>query len=99
MKNSWPKFTKKESELVQKILLSNKVNYLFGSEGKKFEKNFSRFSNTKYALAVANGTLALEIGRGQNYSVSNILRLNGFRVTKKIKDYRANVRCIFSTLK
>ncbi len=46
-----------------------------------------------------NGTLALEIGRGQNYSVSNILRLNGFRVTKKIKDYRDNVRCIFSTLK
>ena len=46
-----------------------------------------------------NGTLALEIGRGQNYLVSNILRLNGFRETKKIKDYRDNVRCIFSTLK
>ena len=46
-----------------------------------------------------NGILALEIGRGQSYSVSNILRLNGFRETKKIKDYRDNVRCIFSTLK
>ena len=46
-----------------------------------------------------NGILALEIGRGQNYLVSNILRLNGFRETKKIKDYRDNVRCIFSTLK
>ena len=45
-----------------------------------------------------NGILALEIGRGQNYSVSNILRLNGFREIKKIKDYRDNVRCIFSTL-
>ena len=45
-----------------------------------------------------NGTLALEIGRGQNYSVSNILRLNVLRVTKKIKDYRDNGRCIFSTL-
>ena len=45
-----------------------------------------------------NGILALEIGRGQDYSVSNILRLNGFREIKKIKDYRDNVRCIFSTL-
>ena len=45
-----------------------------------------------------NGILALEIGRGQNYSVSNILKLNGFREIKKIKDYRDNVRCIFSTL-
>tara|TARA_B100001989_G_scaffold212044_1_gene161623 strand:+ start:251 stop:1087 length:837 start_codon:yes stop_codon:yes gene_type:complete len=46
-----------------------------------------------------NGILALEIGRGQYYSVYNILRLNGFREIKKIKDYRDNVRCIFSTLK
>ena len=46
-----------------------------------------------------NGILALEIGRGQNYSVSSILKLNGFREIKKIKDYRDNVRCIFSTLK
>ena len=46
-----------------------------------------------------NGILALEIGRGQYYSASNILRLNGFREIKKIKDYRDNVRCIFSTLK
>ena len=46
-----------------------------------------------------NGILALEIGRGQDYSVSDILKLNGFREIKKIKDYRDNVRCIFSTLK
>ena len=45
-----------------------------------------------------NGILALEIGRGQNHSVSKILRLNGYRELKKIKDYEDNVRCIFSTL-
>ena len=45
-----------------------------------------------------NGILALEIGKGQNFAVSNILRLNGFREIKKIKDYEDNVRCIFSTL-
>ncbi len=45
-----------------------------------------------------NGILALEIGRGQHNSVSNILRLRGFREIQKIKDYKDNVRCIFSTL-
>ena len=49
--SNWPKYSRKESEIISNILLSNKVNYLFGNEGKKFEKNFSKFTNTKYALA------------------------------------------------
>ena len=88
MKNSWPKFTKKESELVQKILLSNKVNYLFGSEGKKFEKNFSRFSNTKYALAVANGTLALDL------CLRSIGIKNGDEVIVTGRTFIASASCI-----
>ena len=59
--NNWPAYSKEEADIIRKILLSNKVNYLFGNEGKKFEKNFSSFSNCKYALAVANGTLALDL--------------------------------------
>ena len=59
--NNWPVYSKEEADIIKKILLSNKVNYLFGNEGKKFEKNFSTFSNCKYALAVANGTLALDL--------------------------------------
>ena len=59
--NNWPVYSKEEADIIRKILLSNKVNYLFGDEGKKFEKNFSSFSNCKYALAVANGTLALDL--------------------------------------
>ena len=54
-------FTSKEADAVKKILLSNKVNYLFGDEGKKFEDNFSKFCNVKHSLAVANGTLALDL--------------------------------------
>ena len=45
-----------------------------------------------------NGILALEIGTGQYISVTRILKQNGFREFKKIKDYNDNVRCIFSTL-
>ena len=45
-----------------------------------------------------NGILALEIGRGQYFSVAKALKENGFRKSRVIKDYKNNVRCIFSTL-
>ena len=60
-KFSWPSFSKTEVAKVSQVLRSNKVNYLFGDQGRKFEKNFSQFANSKYSLAVANGTLALDI--------------------------------------
>ena len=43
-----------------------------------------------------NGTLALEIGNNQYKQVSNILLKNKFRIIKKIKDYRENIRCLIS---
>ncbi len=45
-----------------------------------------------------NGMLALEIGTGQYKKVSQILKLNKFREKILIKDYKDNIRCIFSTL-
>ena len=45
-----------------------------------------------------NGILALEVGRGQYFSVRNILEQSGFKEIDNIKDYKDNVRCIFSTL-
>ncbi len=45
-----------------------------------------------------NGILALEIGRGQYLSVLRVLKQNGFKEVINIKDYKDNVRCIFSTL-
>ena len=57
----WPSFTKEEAEAVQKTLLSNKVNYWTGQEGRQFEKEFAAFAGTEYAIAVANGTVALDL--------------------------------------
>jgi dTDP-4-amino-4,6-dideoxygalactose transaminase len=57
----WPSFTQEEADTVQGILLSNKVNYWTGSECRKFEKNFSIWSNSKYAVALGNGSLALDM--------------------------------------
>tara|TARA_B100001093_G_C26780823_1_gene994530 strand:- start:451 stop:1647 length:1197 start_codon:yes stop_codon:yes gene_type:complete len=59
--NSWPHYSKEESNAISRVLLSNKVNYWTGEEGKKFEKNFCQFNKSKYALTIANGTLALEV--------------------------------------
>jgi len=56
----WPSFTREETEAVERVLLSNKVNYWTGNECREFEKEFATWSNTKYAVALANGTLALE---------------------------------------
>ncbi len=41
--------------------LSNKVNYWTGQECREFEKEFATFAQTQYAVAVANGTVALDL--------------------------------------
>lgn len=57
----WPLFTLEEADCVRDVLLSNKVNYWTGSECREFEKEFSVWSDTKYAVALGNGTLALDV--------------------------------------
>lgn len=59
--SSWPSFSNEESNKVKKILLSNKVNYWTGEECRKFEKEFAKFSDTKYAVSLTNGTVALDL--------------------------------------
>lgn len=57
----WPSFTKEESDAVTRTLLSNKVNYWTGVEGRQFEKEFAQFTDCQYAIALANGTIALDL--------------------------------------
>ncbi|MDA7781495.1 DegT/DnrJ/EryC1/StrS aminotransferase family protein [Candidatus Pelagibacter sp.] len=57
---SWPSYTSEEADAAHKVLLSNKVNYWTGSECREFEKEFAVWSNSKYAIALGNGTLALD---------------------------------------
>ena len=57
----WPSFTEKEADAIKNVLLSNKVNYWTGQECREFEKEFASFSGTKYAVALANGTVALDV--------------------------------------
>jgi len=57
----WPSFTEEESQVVSQVLLSNKVNYWTGTECREFEKEFAAFSDAQYAIAVSNGTTALDL--------------------------------------
>ena len=57
----WPSYTQEEAYAVQRVLLSNQVNYWTGSECREFEAEFSAFVGTHYAVALANGTLALDV--------------------------------------
>lgn len=57
----WPSFTQEEANAVSEVLLSNKVNYWTGQEGREFEKEFATYTDCKYAIALANGTLALDL--------------------------------------
>jgi len=57
----WPSYTEEEITAVSNVLTSNKVNYWTGQEGREFEKEFAVFSDCKYAVALANGTLALDL--------------------------------------
>lgn len=57
----WPCFTAEEAEAVKTTILSNKVNYWTGQECREFEKEFAVWVGVKHAVAVANGTLALDV--------------------------------------
>ena len=57
----WPSFTQEEADAVSQVLLSNKVNYWTGTESREFEREFAKWADSKYAIAVGNGTLALDI--------------------------------------
>lgn len=56
----WPCFTREEADAAARVLLSNHVNYWTGQEGREFEREFAEWCGAPYAIAVTNGTFALE---------------------------------------
>jgi dTDP-4-amino-4,6-dideoxygalactose transaminase len=60
---SWPIFTRKEAQGLQKVLKShNWGGYPFPNKiAHAFAQKFAKFHGAKYGLAVANGTIAIEI--------------------------------------
>jgi dTDP-4-amino-4,6-dideoxygalactose transaminase len=57
----WPWFAEDEIEAASRVLRSGKVNYWTGNEGGQFEAEFAHFAGCKHTVALANGTVALEL--------------------------------------
>jgi len=76
--SSWPSYSEEESQAVSHVLFSNKVNYWTGTECREFENEFAQFAHSQYAIAVSNGTTALDlafialgIGKGDEVVVTS----------------------------
>lgn len=57
---NWPCYTQTEIQRVVEVVSSNKVNYWTGEEGRSFEHEFAEQMGTTHAIALANGTVALD---------------------------------------
>ncbi|MCE5191379.1 MAG: DegT/DnrJ/EryC1/StrS aminotransferase family protein [Actinomycetia bacterium] len=56
----WPYFAPDEVAAVVEVLHSGRVNYWTGDAGRRFETAFAEYLGAPYAIALANGTVALE---------------------------------------
>ena len=57
----WPHHDDDEIEAVVRVLRSGRTNYWTGEECQAFEHEFASACDCRYAVATANGTLALEL--------------------------------------
>lgn len=57
----WPSFTAEEADAAARVIASNRVNYWTGQECREFETEFAAWTGATHAVAVSNGTLALDL--------------------------------------
>jgi len=57
----WPSYAADEVEAVVRVLESGKVNYWTGQETREFEKEYAAATGCDHAIALCNGTSALEL--------------------------------------
>ena len=57
----WPYYEEDEIAAVAVVLRSGKVNYWTGDEARQFEREYAAYTGTRHAIALANGTVALEL--------------------------------------
>ena len=57
----WPAFSDEEINAVSRVLRSNRVNYWTGDECRNFEREFAEWTGVRHAIALSNGTVALDL--------------------------------------
>jgi dTDP-4-amino-4,6-dideoxygalactose transaminase len=58
---AWPFYAEDEIAAVEAVLRSGRVNYWTGTEARRFEEEFAAAVHCRHAIALANGTVALEL--------------------------------------
>jgi dTDP-4-amino-4,6-dideoxygalactose transaminase len=87
----WPFFSEEERAAADRVLRSGKVNYWTGTECRDFETEFAAYHGVKHAIALANGTLALELAL-------RVLGIGeGDEVIVTPRSYFASVSCVVQT--
>jgi dTDP-4-amino-4,6-dideoxygalactose transaminase len=85
---TWPNYEEDELTAVTNVLRSGKVNYWTGDECRAFEKEYAAFVGAKHAIALANGTVALELAL-------NVLGVGpGDEVVTSSRTYIASASCV-----
>lgn len=87
-KGEWPRYAEDEIEAVTRVLRSGAVNYWTGNEGRNFEKEFAGFCGANHAVAVGNGTLALEL------ALRALEVCSGDEVIVTSRTFLASISCI-----
>ena len=85
---TWPNYSSQEIDLVKKVLQSNKVNYWTGQQCKLFEKEFSNYIGVRYSVAVANGSVGLDL------AVAALNLPKGSEVIVTPRSYITSVTCV-----
>jgi dTDP-4-amino-4,6-dideoxygalactose transaminase len=57
----WPSFSEDEVSAVARVVASGRVNYWTGDESREFEREFAKWAGASHAVALGNGTLALDL--------------------------------------
>ena len=88
---NWPNFNKKLIIKIGKVLSTGKINYTNGEYGKKFEKEFSKFVNNKYSIAICNGTAALEV------AIKSLRLPKNSEIIVPARSFFSSASCIINT--
>lgn len=57
----WPFFDEEQLRAAGDVLTSGRVNYWTGDEGRSFEAEYAEYVGVRHAIALSNGTVALEL--------------------------------------
>ena len=58
---AWPQYDPAQLDAAAAVLSSGRVNYWTGDQGRAFEAEFATYCGVRHAVALANGTVALEL--------------------------------------